>query len=267
MWKIPQQQRLIFKISLLLLVFVSGSVKGATYVYQNPKKTNFVKIEKAKKEETEGGLDHPFSFTPDQIEGVLRSIHINKKDLVLKDIKNRQLLDEKGIKLLSPYIVEAFQKAGEREVVEVSYVRKEPFIIFQNDRLTRFRAFVKNDGLHLRFLKLYAKLSIEQSPGSNIRGLRSTEEAQSMGVRLALQEGQVLFSSSPVELLLDVNALHSVSPTPPGIVSQNLKSPETSAPLEKSIRERLKTLESLKQDGTITESEYRQKREEIIKGL
>src|SRR5262249_36210238 len=107
-------------LSTLLLTAVPARA-GDDYIYKSKNKIDFIKLEKAKKDEKEGGLNHPTTFTSDQMKQILSSIHFNKKILLLKDIENRDLFDEQNVEFLTPYLVEAFQKVKPEQVVTISY--------------------------------------------------------------------------------------------------------------------------------------------------
>ena len=112
------------------------------YIYKSKNKIDFIKLEKAKKNEKEGGLNHPYTFTADQIKQILSSIRFNKKILLLKDIENRNLFDEQNVEFLAPYLLEAFQKAKPEQVVTLSYFTRNSHFVIQDDRLTVMRMFL-----------------------------------------------------------------------------------------------------------------------------
>jgi hypothetical protein len=265
------------KVALILAVAIlaASSVDAAQYIYKSKNKIDFIKIDKAKKNEKEGGLKHPYEFDPEQLRAILRSLHFNKKILLLKDIENRQLFDEGNVEFLAPYLIEAFKKAGPEEAVVVSYFTRDTKIVIQNDRLTIFRAFVKDDGLHFKFTKIYAKLLGDRTT----KGVeRMTQEARSLRVSLEVQPGQNRISWDPEELVFDLAhfAPGGMKPAPLASEKESKKKEKkevkeqpvaTTTEEGKSVRERLKELDQLKKDELITEKEYQKKRQELLKEL
>lgn len=265
---------MVFKCFLLVVFLLGGGLAQAdTFIYKSKNKLDFVKIDGAKKKEKEGGLKHPYEFGPEQIRPILRSIHFNKKILLLKDIENQQLFDEGNVEYLAPYLMEAFRKAGPEEVVVVSYFTRDTKVVIQNDRLTIFRAFVKDDGLHFVFTKLYAKLlgdRVTMGPE------KMSREARSLRVGLEPQPGQNRLSWDPEEIVFNLAYYGPTGVGEPAAVAVKGKKEKgkkeaavkgEGAAEGKSVKERLKELDELKKDDLITEKEYRKKRLELIKQL
>lgn len=291
--------------SLILAVVAFGAVLTAAtaraddYIYKSKNKIDFIKLEKAKKDEKEGGLNHPYTFTGDQLKSILSSIHFNKKILILKDIENRDLFDEQNVEFLTPYLIEAFQKAKPEQVVTISYFTRNSHFVIQDDRLTVMRAFVKSDGLHIKFQKIYAKMLGDRvTQGS----AAATSQARGLRVSLEVQPGQNRVSWDPEELVFDFNtfgatggpavaedtskkgkkdakkptkkdaaAEEAAVETPaPKDKKKDSKKTATAAPEdtgEKTVKTRLKELDDLKKDEMITDKEYQAKRKELLKQL
>ncbi|HSA58392.1 MAG TPA: hypothetical protein VLJ37_01745 [bacterium] len=255
-------------------------------IYKSKNKIDFIKLDGAKKAEKEGGIDHPHTFTADQMKAILSSIKFNKKILLLKDIENRELFDEKNVEFLTPYLVDAFQKAKPEEVVVVSYFTRDSKLVIQNDRLTVMRAFVKTDGLHIKFTKIYAKLLGDRTTQG---AASASAQARGLRVTLELQEGQNRISWDPEELVFDLSRFSGAAvaekaePVKKGkgkkekegkeIVAEEAVKPSkksASAPEasgEKTVRDRLKELDQLKADALISDKEYQAKRKELLKEL
>lgn len=265
-----------FFIVLILASFSTGSAFAGTVIYKSKNKLDFVKIEKAKKQEKEGGLLHPHEFDPGEIRSILRSIRFNKKILLLKDIENKGLFDEGNVEFLAPYLIEAFKKANAEEVVAVSYYTREGKSVIQNDRLTIFRSFLKEDGLHMKFTKMYAKLLGDRT---TMGADRMSQEARSLRVGLEPQPGQNRISWDPEEIVFDLATFAAGGMKAPApIVSGSEPKKEKGKPKalgerqeppagEKSVKERLRELDELKKDELITEKEYQRKRRELIEQL
>ena len=262
-------------IGLVLAVFLASPAAADEFIYKSKNKLDFVKLDQAKKKEKEGGLLHPHDFDPDQIRVILASIHFNKKILMMKDIENRRLFDDGNVETLAPYLIEAFKKAKPEETVVVSYFTRDQKFLIQNDRLTIFRAFVKEDGLHLIFTKVYAKLLGDRmTMGAD----KISREARSIRVGLEVQPGQNRLSWDPEELVFDlayyapggVKEAQPVAEKAIKIEKKGKGKEAAAAPAqegEKTVRERLKELDDLKKDELITEKEYQRKRRELIEQL
>jgi len=282
-------------------LLLAASAHADDYIYKSKNKIDFVKLDKARGTEKDGGFKHPYEFTDDQLRAIFSSLHFNKKILLLKDIENRDLFAPENVEFLTTYLKDAFHKAKDNQVVLVSYFTRDSHVVIQNDRLTIFRAFVKDDGLHLKFTKLYAKmLGDRTTQGSTV----ATNQARGMRVSLELQPGQNRVSWDPEELVLDLNQIgasasggsvaakkddkpskkdkkgkvqkeEAAEQTPPKeeksqIVRKTKTAKETDSAAEskaQDVRDRLKQLDQLKKDAVISDKEYQEKRKEILKDL
>lgn len=283
----------------VLALFGASTVSAGDTIYKSKNKIDFIKLDGAKKDEKDGGLNHPHTFEADQIREILGSVHFNKKILMLKDVENRDLFDAQNIEFLTPYLVEAFQKAKSNETVVVSYFTRDTKLVIQNDRLTVMRMFLKNDGLHIKFTKIYAKMLGDRTTQG---AAAASANARGMRVSLELQPGQNRISWDPEELVFDLSqftggavaatdtkaakdskkakkekkgkeivAEEAVKETPVAEakpVKESKKKTAAAEPTgEKTVRDRLKELDDLKKDEMITEKEYQAKRKELLKDL
>lgn len=266
----------IFIFPLILSLIFSASSQADDYLYKSGNKIDYVKISKANKEEKAGGLKHPAIFTPEQMRSILKSLHFNKKVILSKKIADGDLFKEGHIEFLLPYIIEGFQKLKDNQVLVVSFFTKDPTFVLQDDRLTIIRAFVKEDGLHFKFNKLYAKMLGDRT---TMGSLRAAQEAKSLGVSLEIQPGQNRISWEPEELVFDLNHYtasgekieDSSQQAARGQKEKAKKEIQKSVPekiaVQKTIKDRLKELDQLKKDEMITEKEYQQKRKELLQQL
>src|SRR3989338_4779752 len=173
-------------LSLVFVFLFPGTAPAGTVIYKSMNKIYLIKLDDAKKAEKEGGLNHPYDFDAEQLRVILDSVHFNKKIVFIKDVENRNLFAPENVEFLTPYLKEAFQKATNEEVVVASYFTRDTKLVIQNDRLTVFRAYVKGDGLHIKFTKLYAKLLGDRVTKG---GDRAAAHARGMRVALELQPG------------------------------------------------------------------------------
>jgi hypothetical protein len=263
--------RKLFSVALIA-VFLSPSVFAMDdYLYRSPNKIDFIKLDKAKKDEKEGGLKHPYSFTQAQIRSILSSVRFNKKVLMMKDVEDRRLYSDDNIDFLSSYLVEAFNKVNNEQVITVSYFTNKSKFLVPNDRLTIFRTYVKEDGLHIKFLKVYAKMIGDRTTAGSER---ITNDAQGIRVSLELQPGQNRISWKPEELVFDLNYFTASGvPKQPETLAAAPKPEKRAATVPasedpaKSIGDRLKALERLHKDELITDKEYQQKRADLLRQL
>ena len=255
----------VFIASLVLSVVGLTAWAGDDTVYKSPNKIDFIKIEKASKDEKAGGLKHPGELDPQVLRRILSSIYINKKVILLRNIENRQLFNEGNVEFLTPYLVEALHRARDDQVVLVSYFTKDTKVVIQDDRLTIFRAYVKDDGLHIKFQKVYAKMLGDRT---TMGAERVAQEAKSLLVSLDPQLGQNRISWDPQEIVFDLNYYKTGQVTAP---KPEIGKSEATAPKaeegKKTIRVRMKDLDQLKKDELITDQEYQKKKQEILKEL
>ena len=253
-------------LPLIALILMIGCA-GGRYIYQSGNNIDYVKIAEARGDETAGGLRHPAALKPDQLRAMLRSVNFNKRVLLAEDIEDRQLFGERSIEFLAPYLVEAFGQLGPKEVVVVSFFTQSRKFGVMNDRLTIFRAFVMEDGLHLKFSKIYAKLLGDRTT----KGLeRSVQGAKTLRVDLETGPGLQRISWDPEEIAFDLkyDFVKGVPPPPEktaGVKPRVKMGGEAEPP--KSVRERLKELDRMKEDELITEKEYEKKRKELLRQL
>ncbi len=270
-------------LSAVFLVAAASLASADDYIYKSRNKLDFVKLDSAKKDEKEG-INHPHDFDPEQIRAVLSSLSFNKKILMLKDVENRNLFDDENVSFLTPHLVEAFKKAKPDQVVVVSYFTRDTHVIIQNDRLTIFRAYLKSDGLHLKFTKLYAKLLGDRG---TLGAERAADSARGLRVSLELQPGQNRLAWDPEEIVVDLAQLKSPAPAPTKVepvkpakkevvrkikteapVAEPVKTPVSASPAgSKSVRDRLQELDQLRKDALITEKEYQAKKKELLNQL
>lgn len=239
------------------LILAIGCAKSG-YIYRSPNQIDFVRIVKAKKSDRKEGFLHPYKMDPAGIRAALRSLHFNRELLIREDIQGRGLFEERHVELLAPYIIRAFEKAGPEELVVVSFFTQSRSFGLMNDRLTLFQAFMKEDGLHLRFSKLYAKLLGDRTTQGSYRAIQGAK-----GIRIGLETGpgQSRIGFDPEEIAIDLKRITGRSK------EERPKEPKSATLQGPTTRQRLNELERLKEEGLITEEEYEKKRKKILKEL
>ncbi len=197
----------LFQFFLILFLSLISFSASAELIWKQPNNpANSVSLEKIKEEKAEGlVLNHPYTFDPKKLTDMFLSLRYNKSVLFLKDVEDQSIFFD--VKLLEnkfiPHIVEAFQKATPNQVVSISIVQKDPYFIVRNDRLNIIRAYVAQDGLHLKFVKTDAKLMGDYQ--AHTTGTKMIDRAQGMKVTFEPQPGQMLSFDDPREIILDLN--------------------------------------------------------------
>ncbi|MBI2083249.1 MAG: hypothetical protein HYT76_06730 [Deltaproteobacteria bacterium] len=250
------------RMLIVLGLFASFSCSSSQYIYRSPNRLDYVRLAKAKGAEKEG-LRHPHRFEPDKIREVLRSIRFNKKALIQREVMEEHLFEERHIEFLTPYLIEAFQKATADQVVVASYFTQRRKWGLTDDRLTIFRAYLKEDGFHLRFEKLYAKMLGDRTTKGTERVIH---EARGMRVSLEVQPGQDRISWDPEELVIHLDSRPKTQKETKGDHEDDEEVQKTKVKI-KTVRERLKELERMKEEELITEKEYQKKRKELLREL
>jgi len=285
----------IFIVSFFTFLLFAGSVSARSKVWQQPNNpANYVGLENLKEAEAEDIVpNHPYTFDPKKLADMFLSVRYNKALLFRKDIVDQQVFFDTDTleKKFIPHIVEAFEQVGPNQVVSISMVQKDPFFIVRNDRLNIVRAFVAQDGLHLRFIKTNAKLIGDYQSHTQF-GLQRVDESKGLKTILEPQEGQVLSFTTPNEIILDLNydfatqldkkaaeeeerekeekkrnkrstQKSNLPESAPAAAPKPAPSPATN----KTTIERLKELKQLKDQGLISPQEYEAKKKEILKDI
>ncbi len=245
--------------SILLPLLLLVACARTNYIYRSPNRIDFIKLSSADRTEREGGLKHPYSFPVDQLRSMISSLRFNKRLLFRKEAREGELLEERHVETLLPHLIEAFRRATPEQVVVVSFFTQSSRFLVPDDRLTIFRAFLKEDGLHLRFTKLYAKMTGDRTTKGPERAIA---EARGLRVGIELQPGQRRISWDPHEIAIDLGADKVKEPAEPKVRAP-VQVPEAS----KGVRERLRELDRLREEELITEKEYQKKRRELIQQL
>ncbi|MDO8644347.1 MAG: hypothetical protein Q7S00_05190 [bacterium] len=255
----PTQVRKLLFFFLLLPLTLSA----ATF-YRG--RVDYVRTEKAPKEVRQLKLNHPHLFDEDKLRSILSAIRFNKKILVMKDIENRRVFDDRAVEFLLPYLMQAFSQVGEKELVRFAFVNQDPKVIIQNDQLIACKMFIEGTTLHMDFMKLYAKLlgDYQRKGAENL-----IWDSQEIGVSLEYIPGIQPSQNNPKEVLIDMT--HDFTKEPAAVeasqpeIRVQTKIIQKEAP--KSVKERLKELEQVKKEELITEKEYQKKRKDLLKEL
>lgn len=261
------------KILMILAVcFLSTNLFAKTvYIYTN-NRFDYVKLVDIKKKDiAEYKLSQPISVPEENLAAMLKAVKLSKSFLVKKETETQDVFDENAVRFLAPKFVDALAQATNGQKIAFSYLTKDPKFVLRNDRVTIGNAWVSEGELHIEFEKLMAKLNGDYDK----RGDYSKIIAAARGLRMSLEirDGQKYGANmSEVVIAMDhdfnkpatmVNDEEVTGKEETYVATK--KSPDTQQP--RTTKERLKELESLKDDGLITDKEYKVKKKEILKGL
>lgn len=238
------------------------------YIYTNHR-LDYVKLQPIpKKESAEKSPTHPATIAIGKMQEILASLKVSRKLFLRKQVETQEIFNEKAVGFLAPLLVEAFQRAGADEVVVFSYLWKNPQLIMRNDRFTAAKAWVKDQELHIEFLKLHAKLEGDTDKKGNFD--RVVNQAKSLRIELEPQAGQMFGASNAHELVIDLAAAVA-RPVPEGgakgkAAASRATIPATE-PVDTSLQSRLRELDTLRRARLITDDEYQAKRKALLQNL
>lgn len=294
-------KKIILMVLALTLVSGLAFAEKTTYIVTNHR-FNYVKIKEVNgKIAAERQMTQPKQIDEQGLRAALASVNLARTYLIKKEVDTQRVFDDSSIDFLAPALVKAFSQATESEEIVFAYLTKNPIFILRNDRLNICKAWIHGDELHIKFEKLYAKVTGDVDK----RGNEAREISRAMGlrVRLELGEGQKLGVNDTDEVVLDMNYNYVKPPEEkkipqPATMSgekpaqieaeaakpakdvapkkgdkdKNLKN-KAAAPVEvaptqaNTAKDRLEELNQLKKDGLIDKKEYDEKKKEILKEL
>ncbi|HQG12955.1 MAG: hypothetical protein BWY40_01034 [bacterium ADurb.Bin270] len=225
---------------VVLFVFVSAEATAAktTYIITN-KRFNYVKLKEVKGGVAEGrNMTHPVNIDVDGLKAALASIKLSKRYIIKKEAENQQVFDESAINFLAPNMTTAFSRATPIEEIVVSYLSKNPFFILRNDTLNIATCWISGNELHVKFNKLFAKISGDVDKRGN--EAKAASKARGLRVDLELQPGQKFGIDDTSEIILDLDYNYVEAPKPDakptqGVTMKGEKKPLISpTPLEET---------------------------------
>ena len=280
------------KVVVLVLIAALWSsiavAKKTTYIVTDHR-FNYVKlVEVNAKEAGELGITQPRDIDDARMRAMLASIKMSRRHVISKEVDTQEAFDERSINYLAPALAKAFRQGSSNEVVVFSFLMKNPHFILRDDRLNLGRAWIHDNELHVKFDKLYAKLTGD----TDAKGNEAKAIARARGLRTDLEfgPGQQAGEKNPEELVIDLNHdfvsdATAIAAKAPAETEKETKSkkkgkkdiakaedqaataaPAATAPAD-DVKGRLEALEQLKKDKLITEKEYKEKKKEILKDL
>jgi len=233
---------------------------------------NYVRIVKADK--SLKNLDHPKELSQELLKNILLSIRYQRAFINfpgnLGKPKEYDMFLADEVEQFAGYLADAFKQAEPGQMVDFSIVCKRGQI-FSGERVSDGYGFIEKGKLHLVFRNIAEKLGTDQNINTS-----NPLKLYSGSSKLIAGEGQELgvdkkSKPRPNWLILDL-AFYQAQASK--LEEKKLKAEDKkveqieSAPeKEKSVKERLIELKELYEQGLITEQEYNEKREEILKEL
>lgn len=272
-----------------------------TYIATNHR-FNYVKLKEVKSSvAAERDMTHPKDLDTLGLKEALRSVKLSRSYIIKKEVDTQRVFDDDSIEFLAPNLAKAFSQANDREEIVFSYLMKNPRFILRNDRLNLGVMWISGNELHIKFKKLYAKVTGDIDKRGN--EAKAIARARGLRMKLDLGQGQTMGLGDPDELVLNLNYNYAETPerakpiptttrtmsgeivpvpgvgtktkTATGTEGGTMASNSTPATTEatttadttNSVKGRLQSLEELKNEGVITDKEYKEKRKEILKDL
>src|SRR3990167_4362223 len=283
-------KRFLLKVFLVGVLLGFGMQVEAKVIYQQGNNAaNYVKLIKMKEKIAEDRVStHPATVSIEQMEAFLASLRYNKAMLFREEMKDRRIFNDEEAKKFAPYLVEALAEADPFEQIAFSIVTKRPHFIIRNDAVNQGLMWVHKNELHVKFLKLAAKLTGDYK----MRGTGDRIVQQARGVRVSLDtiQGQKLSFEDGSEIIIDMNAdwptilaqvqaqddaekktkssLKIFQKNKDKVAQVETTNPVITSPSAGgSVEARLKTLKELKDKGLISPQDYELKKKEILKNL
>lgn len=292
-------RKFLFAATAVCFLATSAWAAKTTYIATNHR-FNYVKLKEVKGIVAEERMmTHPVKIDEQGLRAALASIKLARSFLVKKEVDTQEVFDEQAINFLAPAMVRAFAEASPGEEVLISYLSKNPLIILRNDHLNIAQAWVSGNELHIKFNKLYAKVTGDIDKRGNES--KAAAKARGLRVKLDLGTGQKMALKDPEEIILDLDYNYVQAPetkvVTEGITMTGERVPLAGAPdveakaetkskvkskdaaaeggtvsppsvsNEQSAEERLERLDELKEKGLISKKEYKEKRKEILNDL
>jgi len=308
---------LVIAAAIAIAVPSISMAAKTTYIATNHR-FDFVKLQEVKPSEAEmRSMTHPVTLDEQGLRSALESVMLSRSYIIKKEVDTQRVFDDGAVSYLAHNFSIAFAQAKPNEKIVFSYLTKDPIFILRNDRITLGEAWMQGDELHIKFKKLYAKLTGDTDKRGNES--KAVAKAKGLRIQLDLQPGQMMAVNDPEELLLNINynyaadvqkrqldakaapasgrtmsgeevTLPTAASTQPQQATVETKSKSKSKAKNsvidttrasgqetiaedavtakgETVEQRLRTLESLRKDGLISDKEYKEKKKEIMNDL
>lgn len=273
-------------VALVILLLAGFACAAKTTYIATNHRFNYVKLKEVKSSVAEQrAMTHPEKIDVEKLRAALTSIKLSRRHLIKEKIDTQRVFSDSAVSFLAPNLARAFEQASPMEEVVFSYLQKNPIFILRNDRINIAQAWMHDNKLHIKFLKLYAKLIGDTDKRGTER--RAINRATGLRIDLELGPGQQMGITDSEELVLDLGYDFAAEPEirkalagessddKPGPAASSkgtgakdaAAAPAAAAAAPTGVKERLEMLEELKKEKLITEKEYQQKRKEILNAL
>ncbi|MFH1653001.1 MAG: SHOCT domain-containing protein [Pseudomonadota bacterium] len=278
----------------LLTPFLSHAVK-TTYIANNHRFDSVLLKEVSSKVAEERTMTQPVQLDRGTLRNILGAVTITKRNFGSKKIHTIHVFDGPALDFMTDSLDKAFAQATSFEEVQFSFLSKNPMIIIKNDRLTIGKAWIHENELHIKFSKLWAKVTMDTDKRGNER--RAMQSAK--GLRIKLNSAPGIIAVSDEYLIADLKSefaapgedvemdettaaavpVAATKDSKTTVASKSKKGSKksaaaaevsdetTSSGVKAPPEERLETLKKLKDKGFISDKEYFNKKQEILKEL
>ena len=276
----PVRQRASYLFSSLTLCILFQSCAAVTQApvsaQEDPER--FVRIEGRYGDEHRVGssrFEHPLTLSAAEWERLLSSIQVqsHKDTFLFTTAKNppEPAFSPEQVVYLGRGLQKAFSRAHPDEFVVFGFSQtRSP----QLTEITTGGWFVEEQRLHLILANYRHSVSMKNVRDELWRDPLHSNSSPSYqivpgpGQSLGREKGLAgLVSTDAPELLIDYKALLEMKPSPPAILSpvgSPLDIPAPAPRVEPSLEERLSVLKKLREQGLITEDEYRDKKKQLL---
>jgi hypothetical protein len=275
---VMRSARHLFSALTLCILFQSCAAvtQAPLSVQEDPDR--FIRIEGRYGDEHRIGptrFEHPLTLTAVEWERILSNILVqSRKDTFLfTTAKNppEPAFSPEQLAYLSKGLQKAFSRAHPDEFVVFGFSQtRSP----QLTEITTGGWFVEGQRLHLILANYRHSVSMKNIRDELWRDPLHSNTSPSYEIvpgpnqTLGREKGLAgLLSSDAPDLLIDYKALLEVKPSPPAAlspVSSPIAAPAPAPRVEPSLEERLRVLKKLRDQGLITEEEYRDKKKQLL---
>lgn len=259
-------KKLMILLAGLAVISACGFENRKGYFFDNHR-FNYVRAEKLSNSTGEN-INHPFTFSEPEMSTILKMVEIKKGSAFTKNEKEKSIFDGYSINKLTPALVKAFATITPEQRVGFSFMMKSPTFILKNDRLTAGWMWVEDGKLHIDFDLIYVKINSDTDKMGYTAMRQTIAKSKGLRVALDLQPGQE-YGATTRELVIDTGMASKIA-------EQTLAKEKELAERgvdaevkievvkEKSVRERMRELDTLRKERMITEEEYQKKRSELL---
>lgn len=231
------------------------------------------------------GFNHPYYFAEEGLSNILSSIYYKEKGM-LRGSGRRKLFRSEELQKIVPAIINAFSMATDSQDILVFSTSHK---VLLSDRQSYFSMFIVENELNIAFSTINSKKSLNERKSYRL-GNKSklkdplTVKKGTIGMlsywSLVPMGGQRLRKGYDTWLIVDMTndlyGLASADDTDSGLtpasgsmkgIQQRVAADSNFANEKKkyqNVREKLRELKSLKDDGLISEEDYDEKKQELL---